>query len=433
MGRTQARRVDDDVILQKALASRNAAKFTRLWSGDTSDYAHQNGDGTPNEGHSEADLALCRELAFYTQDAAQIDRLFRQSALYREKWERADYRDGTITRAIKSAPEHWRGVSAEHHGQADDDAAGDEYHAAAKGDMGDEQQETGQEPHEDEKYKPIEPYLIKWNQRKGTALFYRKPGTTDDQILANFMAWIIEERLEDDGAEPVRMVKMDATLVSGKRFPEIHMPVPEFYTLAGILKALGTEAVVSPGPMVKDRIRHAIQLFSNRQTYPQRHVFTHLGWRKVDGVWCYLHAGGSIPGKAEVSVDKALQRYVLPHAASAPAASSQLADPRMRTSAADASALLCRLPGTARGVARTGCKRMGGRPERGAKIFPGRTHDEPFRPFQPARTRQTVGNRRRTPWSVLASSPRIPCCGLTIMPRSLPPEKRMSKNAKPSV
>ena len=191
------------------------------------------------------------------------------------------------------------------------------YHTA---EHGDDQQEAEQEIHDDPKYKPIGPYLIKWSAAKGNALYYRKPGTTDDQQLANFMAWIIEERLEDDGAESVRMVTMEATLTSGKQFPEIKIAVPEFYSLAGLMKALGTEAVVSPGPMVKDRIRHAIQLYSNRQTYPQRHVFTHLGWRKVDGVWCYLHAGGSIPAKAEVSVDKALQRYILPQTTSAQAA-----------------------------------------------------------------------------------------------------------------
>jgi NrS-1 polymerase HBD domain len=286
----------------------NRAKFCRLFDdGDILDYQ---GD------HSVADQGLCRLIAFRTQDPEQIDRIFRLSALNRAKWEsRQDYRDRTIAKAITHVKDRYRGISADH------DGADDEYHGAAHGDIRDgeqeAQEEAEQEIHDDEKYKPIEPYLIKWSRAKGTALYYRKPGTTDDQILANFMAWIVEERLEDDGAEPVRMVTMDATLISGKRFPEIRMAVPEFYNLAGILKALGTEAVVSPGPMVKDRTRHAIQLFSNRQKYPQRHVFTHLGWRQVDGVWCYLHAGGSIPGKAEVSVDKALQRYVLPPVVSA--------------------------------------------------------------------------------------------------------------------
>jgi hypothetical protein len=186
---------------------------------------------------------------------------------------------------------------------------GGERHTAEERDEG--YNDAG-EHHKDENDKPIPPYLIKWSLQKGNALYYQKPGTTDEQILANFMAWIVEERLEDDGAESIRMVTLDATLSSGKRFSEIRIAVPEFYSLVGLMKALGTEAVVSPGPMVKDRIRHAIQLYSNRQKYPQRHVFTHLGWRQVNGAWCYLHAGGSIPSAAEVSVDKALQRYTLP-------------------------------------------------------------------------------------------------------------------------
>jgi putative DNA primase/helicase len=104
---------DDARILEKARAATNGEKFRRLWAGAL--------DGYPSQ--SEADLALCRLLAFFTQDAEQIDRLFRQSGLMREKWERADYRDGTMTTAIESAHEHWRGVSASH-----DSAGRDERH-----------------------------------------------------------------------------------------------------------------------------------------------------------------------------------------------------------------------------------------------------------------------------------------------------------------
>ena len=169
-----------------------------------------------------------------------------------------------------------------------------------------------QAPHEDDHFKPIPPYLIKWSLENGNALYYQKPGTTDEQQLANFMAWITEERQEDDGAEVKRVVQLEATLASGKTFSEITTSIPDFYSLAGILKALGTEAIVSPGPLVKDRIRHAIQLYSNRKKYPQRQVFTHLGWRKIDGVWRYLHTGGSIPAGVEVSPEKALESYRLP-------------------------------------------------------------------------------------------------------------------------
>ena len=45
--------------------------------------------------HSSADLALCRYLAFYANgDYYTVDTLFRQSGLYREKW---DQRRGNTT------------------------------------------------------------------------------------------------------------------------------------------------------------------------------------------------------------------------------------------------------------------------------------------------------------------------------------------------
>ena len=60
-----------------------------------------NGDISGYESHSEADLALCKLLAFWTNnDEEMIDRLFRQSALYRAKWERNDYASVTIRTAI---------------------------------------------------------------------------------------------------------------------------------------------------------------------------------------------------------------------------------------------------------------------------------------------------------------------------------------------
>jgi hypothetical protein len=65
-------------ILEKAMNARNGAKFRQLWSGDYSGYKSQ----------SEADFALCNLLAFWTNnDRTAIDSLFRQSGLYRDKWD----------------------------------------------------------------------------------------------------------------------------------------------------------------------------------------------------------------------------------------------------------------------------------------------------------------------------------------------------------
>jgi len=53
------------------------------------------------ESQSEADLSLCLILAFWCNcDVDQMDRIFRASGLYRNKWEREDYRTSTLSTAI---------------------------------------------------------------------------------------------------------------------------------------------------------------------------------------------------------------------------------------------------------------------------------------------------------------------------------------------
>jgi primase-polymerase (primpol)-like protein len=98
--------LDDETLLEKAKTAANGAKFQRLWRGSTAGYPSQ----------SEADLALCCLLAFWTGgDAVRMDRLFRQSELMREKWDEVHYADGatygerTIERAIAGTDERYDG------------------------------------------------------------------------------------------------------------------------------------------------------------------------------------------------------------------------------------------------------------------------------------------------------------------------------------
>ncbi|WP_220201932.1 phage/plasmid primase, P4 family [Reticulibacter mediterranei] len=93
--------LSDQELLQKAETASNGDKFSALFfQGSIAGYPS----------HSEADQALCNMLAFWTgKDAIQMDRLFRQSALYREKWDAnrggATYGDITIERAIQQCRE----------------------------------------------------------------------------------------------------------------------------------------------------------------------------------------------------------------------------------------------------------------------------------------------------------------------------------------
>src|SRR5262249_44368707 len=53
------------------------------------------------------DASLLSLLAFWPQDPAQLDRLYRQSGLYRDKWERADYRALTLSFVLGHLRETW--------------------------------------------------------------------------------------------------------------------------------------------------------------------------------------------------------------------------------------------------------------------------------------------------------------------------------------
>ena len=95
--------LDDAALLACARRASNGAKFSALWAGDLSEYPSA----------SEADLALCNLLAFWThRDATRMDRLFRQSGLMREKWDerRGDrpYGQHAIDRAIEDCRETYQ-------------------------------------------------------------------------------------------------------------------------------------------------------------------------------------------------------------------------------------------------------------------------------------------------------------------------------------
>lgn len=96
--------LSDQQLIKRAKDAANGEKFSRLWRGSTAGY----------ESHSEADMALCSMLAFWTGgDATQIDRLFRDSGLIRGKWDEKHFADGstygkkTIERAIAGTSEFY--------------------------------------------------------------------------------------------------------------------------------------------------------------------------------------------------------------------------------------------------------------------------------------------------------------------------------------
>ena len=96
--------LSEDELVKKASLAANGQKFMRLWEGSTNGY----------ESHSEADMALCCLLAFWTGgDQTRMDSLFHRSGLMREKWDEVHYADGatygerTMKRACAQVTEYY--------------------------------------------------------------------------------------------------------------------------------------------------------------------------------------------------------------------------------------------------------------------------------------------------------------------------------------
>ena len=92
-------KLSDEDIIEKASAAGNGELFTDLMEGKWQEHY-------PSQ--SEADMALCLKLAFWSgKDKAQMDRMFRASGLFREKWDQQHHADGstygeeTLNRAIE--------------------------------------------------------------------------------------------------------------------------------------------------------------------------------------------------------------------------------------------------------------------------------------------------------------------------------------------
>lgn len=99
--------------IEKAFQSVNGSKIKTLWNGDSSAY------NSP----SEADMALCAHLAFWLdRDPVAIDGIFRQSGLYRDKWDEKHggytYGEGTIQKAISGCQSFYSDQAQEESPQA---------------------------------------------------------------------------------------------------------------------------------------------------------------------------------------------------------------------------------------------------------------------------------------------------------------------------
>lgn len=118
---------DEDLIAKASAAAGDAGKkFRDFMKGGI------NGYSSP----SEADLAFCNLIVFWTDDADQVRRIVKQSGLNRDKWKRDDYAERTIALAFKGRrnrydPAHYFSGQTSHERSGEQNDGNDEHRGDA--------------------------------------------------------------------------------------------------------------------------------------------------------------------------------------------------------------------------------------------------------------------------------------------------------------
>ncbi len=138
-----------------------------------------------------------------------------------------------------------------------------------------------------------------------------RDGSPKLQRLANWHACVTHEVARDDGQVVVRKLLISGELESGVRLAACEVDAATFSSMNWVLQHWGTRAIIAAGQSTKDKLREAIQW--NSQEAEISTVYTHTGWRVIEGQRVYLSTSGALGVDGiQVELDGNLKRYMLP-------------------------------------------------------------------------------------------------------------------------
>ena len=137
--------------------------------------------------------------------------------------------------------------------------------------------------------------------------------TTDgSKALCDFTVIPRMELIQDDGVSQKMQIVMDGWDSAGHKLKRAAVTADEFDNMNWVTKTWGMNACIAPGSTTKGKVAWAIKKVGQK-TAQRVTEYSHTGWRKIGGRWCYLYHGGAI-GMEGVSVnlgDNTLKTYRL--------------------------------------------------------------------------------------------------------------------------
>lgn len=138
---------------------------------------------------------------------------------------------------------------------------------------------------------------------------YEKNGETTEQYLGNFFIVAEAETVRDNGIERDRVFQLKA-VCEGREMSSEYIAAKDFGSMNFIPQTWGMSLRPAVGQNTMAYYRDSIS--AQARQVKQEYIYTHTGWREMNGKWAFLHAAGAIGAKdVRVELDGRLSRYCL--------------------------------------------------------------------------------------------------------------------------
>ena len=131
------------------------------------------------------------------------------------------------------------------------------------------------------------------------------------KALCDFTVIPREELTRDDGVTTSLNFTLDGWNAKGRKLGRVTIRAAELDGMNWVTEKWGFDASLAPGSTTKGKVAWAIKKVG-QMTAKRVTEYTHTGWRKIGGKWCYLYHGGAV-GMDGITVDmgEALRNYRL--------------------------------------------------------------------------------------------------------------------------
>ena len=129
--------------------------------------------------------------------------------------------------------------------------------------------------------------------------------------LCNFTAIVSEVVTRDDGVSEEIYFNVDGWTAAGERLGSAKIPAKAFRRMDWITEKWDIRASILPGNTATDKVRYVIQT-AGAESARRIREYTHTGWRRIGGKWCYLYQGGAIGAEGvTVRLENGMDNYCL--------------------------------------------------------------------------------------------------------------------------